>query len=75
MCCLLKVLGGARSCFHVLSWQNKLAMTLAGQVCVITGGAGGIGWSSAQQWLAQGGKVLLAYLQEAKGTDIGWDIG
>ena len=37
-------------------------MSLAGQVAVITGGAGGIGWASALQWMGQGGKVVLADL-------------
>ena len=33
------------------------AMSLEGQVAVITGGAGGIGWASAEKWLGAGGKV------------------
>ena len=37
-------------------------MSLAGQVAVITGGAGGIGWASAQEWLACGGQVVIADL-------------
>ena len=36
---------------------------LEGQVAVITGGAGGIGWASAQEWLRRGGKVVVADLQ------------
>lgn len=35
---------------------------LAGQVAVITGGAGGIGWASALEWLSLDGKVVLADL-------------
>mmetsp|Transcript_112505 Transcript_112505/g.195234 ORF Transcript_112505/g.195234 Transcript_112505/m.195234 type:complete len:300 (-) Transcript_112505:67-966(-) len=45
-------------------------MSLAGQVAVITGGAGGIGWASAEQWLANGGKVVLGDLQDDKGQKL-----
>jgi len=42
-------------------------MSLDGQVVVITGGSGGIGWASAEQWLSRGGKVVIADIQEKKG--------
>lgn len=42
-------------------------MSLKGQVAVITGGSGGIGWSAAQKWLDKGGAVVLADLQEEQG--------
>eukprot|EP00928_Gymnodinium_smaydae_P080221 TRINITY_DN63970_c0_g1_i1.p1 TRINITY_DN63970_c0_g1~~TRINITY_DN63970_c0_g1_i1.p1 ORF type:complete len:299 (-),score=32.83 TRINITY_DN63970_c0_g1_i1:197-1093(-) len=45
-------------------------MSLDGQVAVITGGTGGIGWSSAQEWMARGGKVVLADIQEKKGKEL-----
>jgi len=40
---------------------------MGGQVAVITGGSGGIGWASAQEWLALGGKVVIADIQEDQG--------
>eukprot|EP00930_Biecheleria_cincta_P084509 TRINITY_DN73973_c0_g1_i1.p1 TRINITY_DN73973_c0_g1~~TRINITY_DN73973_c0_g1_i1.p1 ORF type:complete len:299 (-),score=44.78 TRINITY_DN73973_c0_g1_i1:13-909(-) len=45
-------------------------MSLEGQVAVITGGAGGIGWASAWQWLQHGGKVVLADIQDDKGENL-----
>ena len=43
-------------------------MSLEGQVAVITGGAGGIGWASAQEWIAKGGKVVIADLASQEAT-------
>lgn len=43
-------------------------MSLDGQVAVITGGAGGIGWASALQWLMHGGKVVIADIQDDRGN-------
>jgi len=44
-------------------------MALAGQVAVITGGAGGIGMASAELWLADGGSVVLADISDQKGQE------
>ena len=43
-------------------------MSLEGQVAVITGGAGGIGWASALEWMAKGGKVVIADLASQEAT-------
>eukprot|EP00937_MAST-01D_sp_MAST-1D-sp2_P000041 g41.t1 len=40
---------------------------LVGHVAVITGGSGGIGRASAEMWLAQGGSVICADIDDAKG--------
>lgn len=45
-------------------------MSLDGQVAVITGGTGGIGWASAKEWMARGGKVVLADIAEDKGREL-----
>lgn len=39
-------------------------LTVKGSVAVITGGSGGIGRALAQYWLHEGGKVVLADVQE-----------
>lgn len=44
--------------------------SLQGQVAVITGGAGGIGWASAQLWMSRGGKVVIADIQDIVGSDL-----
>lgn len=45
-------------------------MALDGQVVVITGGAGGIGWASAKEWLSRGGKVVVADIQDDVGQGL-----
>lgn len=44
--------------------------SLQGQVAVITGGAGGIGWASAQMWMSRGGNVVIADIQEEVGREL-----
>jgi NAD(P)-dependent dehydrogenase (short-subunit alcohol dehydrogenase family) len=39
----------------------------AGEVAVITGGAGGIGMAAAELWIAAGGSVVAADLNDEEG--------
>lgn len=48
-------------------------MELEGQVVVITGGSGGIGWASAKEWLARGGKVVIADIRDDVGQRLAAD--
>ena len=65
----------ARECSAILTGtagahhnHARETMSLEGQVAVITGGAGGIGWASALEWMAKGGKVVIADLASQEAT-------
>ena len=45
------------------------------KVCVITGGASGIGLASAKRLAAEGGVVVIADLDEAKGPEVANELG
>jgi 3-oxoacyl-[acyl-carrier protein] reductase len=44
--------------------REKKMLTVKGSVAVITGGSGGIGKTLAEYWLKEGGKVVIADIQE-----------
>ena len=48
--------------------KTTTARSRAGESCVITGGAGGIGAASAELWLRSGGCVVLADVDEDAGS-------
>ena len=49
--------------------SSRVFQLRQGQSCVITGGAGGIGRASAEMWLAQGGSVVIADVDDVAGRD------
>ena len=50
-------------------------MEIAGKVFVVTGGASGLGEGTARMLAANGGKVVIADLQEAKGQALATELG
>jgi NAD(P)-dependent dehydrogenase (short-subunit alcohol dehydrogenase family) len=50
-------------------------MNLTGASAIVTGGASGIGEACARQLAAAGAKVVIADLQEARGSDVAASIG
>ncbi len=50
-------------------------MNLNGASAIVTGGASGIGEASARQLAALGAKVVIADLQEDRGTEVAKEIG
>jgi NAD(P)-dependent dehydrogenase (short-subunit alcohol dehydrogenase family) len=50
-------------------------MDIAGKVFIVTGGASGLGEGSARMLAANGGKVVIADMQEEKGAAIAKEIG
>lgn len=46
-----------------------------GKVCVITGGASGIGLASAKRLTAEGAKVVIADLDEVRGPQVAEELG
>jgi len=50
-------------------------MRLAGKVALISGGASGIGAATARKFVAEGGKAVLADLQEEKGRALAAELG
>ena len=50
-------------------------MQIAGQVFVVTGAASGLGAASARMLAQQGGKVVLADLQELPGQQLASELG
>ena len=50
-------------------------MEIAGKVFIVTGGASGLGEGTARMLAGHGGKVVIADLQEDKGTALAAEIG
>ena len=50
-------------------------MDIAGKVFIVTGGASGLGEGTARMLAAQGGKVVIADMQVAKGEAVATEIG
>ena len=50
-------------------------MDIAGKVFIVTGGASGLGEGTARMLAAQGGKVVIADLQEDRGQAIAAELG
>ena len=50
-------------------------MDITGASAIVTGGASGIGAAAARQLAAKGAKVVIADLQEDKGTALADEIG
>ncbi len=50
-------------------------MEIAGKVFIVTGGASGLGEGTARMLAAQGGKVVVADLQQDKGEAVAREIG
>ena len=50
-------------------------MDIQGKVFIVTGGASGLGEGTARMLAAQGGKVVIADMQDDKGAAVAQDIG
>ena len=48
---------------------------LAGKVSVVTGGASGIGAGTVRQFVAEGGSVIIADVQDGPGADLAAELG
>src|SRR3954470_17795174 len=66
---LLGIAGGGRDCLALP------AMDLNGVSAIVTGGASGIGAATARLLASKGAKVVVADLQEDKGTALANEIG
>ena len=47
-------------------------MRAANMVCIVTGGAGGIGRATAKLLGRNGGKVIVADMDEKNGEEVSW---
>ena len=54
---------------------SAMADQLSGRVAIITGGASGIGAATVRRFVAEGAKVLVADLDQAKGNALVSDLG
>jgi NAD(P)-dependent dehydrogenase (short-subunit alcohol dehydrogenase family) len=52
-----------------------LSSELAGKVAIVTGGAGGIGYGTAERLVAEGAKVVIADVDEERGHDSAKALG
>ena len=50
-------------------------MNIQGKVAVITGGASGLGQSTAEAIIAKGGKVMILDRDEKKGPEVAAELG
>ena len=50
-------------------------MRMQDRVAVITGGASGIGKRTAERWVEEGGRVVIADIQEALGAQVAAGLG
>ncbi|RAD71257.1 short-chain dehydrogenase, partial [Burkholderia multivorans] len=55
--------------------MTTAATRLKDKVCVITGGASGIGLASAKRLAEEGAKVVIADLDEARGQEVAEELG
>ena len=50
-------------------------MRISGNVFIVTGGASGLGEGTARALAAQGGRVVVADVQDARGAQVADEIG
>lgn len=55
--------------------QRIMSHRMDGKVCVITGGASGLGLASGRRLAAEGAAVVVADLDEVRGPEVAEELG
>jgi NAD(P)-dependent dehydrogenase (short-subunit alcohol dehydrogenase family) len=55
--------------------SSRISFGLAGRVCIVTGGAQGIGEACARRFAREGAKVVIADLDDTKGQALAAELG
>ncbi len=55
--------------------SSQISFGLAGRVCIVTGGAQGIGEACIRRFAREGAKVIIADIEDARGTALASELG